>query len=195
MVLVPDGPFRFGRREERTLPDFWIDVYPVTNRQYYAFAKEAGHRAPSHWPADGPTDDMLDLPVVNVTFADATAYATALGKRLPTPAEFEKAARGPEGRKYPWGNSSGVHTTNTKEAAIGKAVAVGSYEEGRSPYGCYDMAGNVLHWTRGAPESDPNQRVLKGSSYCHYLGAAAWSHQARADAREDYIGFRCCWSP
>ena len=195
MLHVPAGPFVFGRRERRELPDFWIDAYPVTNRDYLLFVQDTGHRPPGGWPADGPTEDQLDLPVVYVTFADAVAYAEALGKRLPTPAEFEKAARGPDGRKYPWGDQVGVRTTNTRESAIGRLVSVGSYEEGRSPYGCYDMAGNVLHWTRGAPAGSVQHRVLKGASFGHYLGSAAWSHQAPADAREPWLGFRCVWSP
>jgi len=195
MVHVPAGPFAFGRRQRLELPDFWIDIYPVTNRDYALFVQDTGHRPPAGWPADGPGEDLLDLPVVHVTFDDARAYAESLGKRLPTPAEFEKAARGPDGRKYPWGDQVGVRTTNTRESAIGRLLPVGTFAEGRSPYGCYDMAGNVLHWTRGAPAEDPGQRVLKGCSFGHYLGAASWSHQAPANAREEWLGFRCVWSP
>lgn len=196
MVQVPAGPFRFGPKgDEVVLGAFWIDLTPVTNAEYAQFVKKTGRRHPSHWSPDGPNPGEDELPVVCVTCEDAEAYAKHLGKLLPTPAQFEKAARGPDGRKYPWGDEVGLRTSNTREAGVGALTPVQRYPRGRSPYGCFDMAGNVLHWTRGLHDKEKKTRVLKGSSFKHYLGASAWSYEGYPDSRQDAVGFRCMWVP
>ncbi len=191
MVQIPAGPFLYGRRkEEVSLGEFWIDLRPVTNGDYLAYVEAHNRPAPRHWPPRGLTDDMLDLPVVNLTCAEAEAYAAAAGKALPTPAQFEKAARGVDGRKYPWGDAMLSRVANTREAGIGGVTPVEQYPAGRSPFGCYDMAGNVLHWTRG---EDPGtgQRVLKGGSFREFLAATYFEFKADPGKRQDCVGFRC----
>jgi formylglycine-generating enzyme required for sulfatase activity len=195
MVLVPGGPFKLGQKgEESTLPDFWIDLTPVTNKQYSEFVAATGRRSPNHWGPDGYDEKEADCPVVFVTFADAEAYAKWAGKALPTPAQFEKAARGPDGRKFPWGDTVGLRTANTKESGIGKPTSVQAYPRGKSPYGCVDMNGNVLQWTRGKTAKDKGEMVVKGCSFRHYLGPVSWVYEEPADKRQDCIGFRCVWT-
>lgn len=194
MVRVPAGPFKFGTRgQEVTLGEFWIDLTPVTNKQFSAFVQATGRRNPNHWGPDGYADEEADHPVVFVTFADAEAYAKWAGKLLPTPAQLEKAARGADGRKYPWGDGVGLRTGNTREAGIGRPTPVEAYPRGRSPFGCFDLDGNVLHWTRGPYDEEKGTLTLKGCSFRHYLGPVAWSYEAAPDQRQDCVGFRCVW--
>ena len=197
MIRVPAGPFKQGTKgDEVTLPEFWIDATPVTNKQYAAFVQATGRRAPTHWGPDGYEEKQADHPVVCVTFDDAQAYATWAGKQLPTPAQFEKAARGPDGRKYPWGDSVGLRTGNTRETGLGGPSPVEAYPRGKSPYGCFDMNANVLHWTRARVSKEEDAAVvLKGCSFRHYLGAAAWQYDAQPGQRQDCVGFRCVWAP
>lgn len=196
MVHVPAGPFLFGRRkQEVTLGEFWIDRTPVTNEEYARFCETFNRPSPRHWPPDGILDDMLPLPVVNLTYAEAEAFAELTGKQLPTPAQYEKAARGTDGRKYPWGNSVGGRVTNTRESGIGELTPVEMFAEGKSPYGCLDMAGNVLHWTRGIYDEERETRVLKGSSHREFLGASSWSYEGNPAKRSEGVGFRCVWMP
>lgn len=198
MIRIPAGPFKTGPKGdvEATLPEFWIDATPVTNKQYAAFVAATGRRQPSLWGPDGYEEPDAECPVVGVTFADAEAYATWAGKQLPTPAQFEKAARGTDGRKYPWGDMVGLKTGNTREAGLGRPCPVEAYPRGKSPYGCFDMNGNVLHWTRAKTSKEPDAPVvLKGCSFKHYLGSVAWSYDAPPTQRQDCVGFRCVWTP
>ncbi|MBL4847409.1 MAG: SUMF1/EgtB/PvdO family nonheme iron enzyme [Planctomycetes bacterium] len=195
MVEVPAGPFRFGRGRgrEASLGRFWIDTTPVTNADYLRFVDDHHRPAPRHWPREGLPDELLELPVVYVTYAEAEAYAEALGKRLPTPAQFEKAARGTEGLRYPWGNGLRARATNTRETGLGQLESVHAFPRGASPYGCLDLAGNVLHWTRTGDGGDV--RVLKGGSFLRFVAASAWSDEAPQEARLPDLGFRCVWLP
>lgn len=196
MVHVPGGPFLFSKKKlEVELGEFWIDTYPVTNGDYEEFVTEFKQKPPRHWPASGLTDALRDLPVVRLTYKEAATYAKLVGKSLPTPAQFEKAARGTDGRKYPWGNEIRGRATNTKESGIGELSSVDRFPTGKSPYGCHDMAGNVLHWTRGWYNEAEKTRVVMGSSYMHYLGATFWVHEEPGAKRRDYLGFRCVWTP
>ncbi|MCS6775882.1 MAG: SUMF1/EgtB/PvdO family nonheme iron enzyme [Chloroherpetonaceae bacterium] len=154
MVRIEAGPFRMGTNtggepDERPgrqvyLPAFWIDVHEVTNGQYRRFCEATGHRPPPHWNNGTFPPGQEDWPVVYVTWEDAAAYAKWAGKRLPTEAEWEKAARGTDGRDYPWGNTFDPRHAALEEARFGK---VGRFPSGASPYGCLDMAGNVWEWT------------------------------------------------
>jgi formylglycine-generating enzyme required for sulfatase activity len=196
MVRVPAGVFLYGRKKvEANLDEFWIDARPVTNADYAAFVEEHHRPSPRHWPPDGLTDDMLHLPVVFLTYAEAEAYAELNGKQLPTPAQFEKAAAGTEGLKYPWGNNVGQRLTNTRESGIGRLTPVDRFERGASPFGCLDMSGNVMHWTRGVYDEEKGTQTLKGCSFRHYLGATHWDYEGTPEKRQDCIGLRCVWKP
>ncbi|MGA1795008.1 MAG: formylglycine-generating enzyme family protein [bacterium] len=154
MVLVPAGPFMMGSKErededpihEVFLDAFYIDKYEVTNVQYEVFLKETGHRPPLLWGKPG--FDQPDQPVTGVSWEDAADYAAWAQKRLPTEAEWEKAARGTDGRRYPWGDAWEEGRCYSKENSTSDGPApIGSYPTGVSPVGCLDMAGNVWEWS------------------------------------------------
>lgn len=156
MITIPAGEFLMGTDRRRSdeqnrpqhrvfLPAYRIDKYPVTNAQYARFVAATGHRPPLHWD-NGKIPPGLELhPVTMVSWFDAMAYAKWAGKRLPTEAEWEKAARGPDGRRWPWGSHMDVTRLNTYYN-VGSTTAVTRYPEGASYYGVMDMAGNVSEW-------------------------------------------------
>jgi len=164
MVRVPAGKFLYGDdKGEVELPEFWIDKAPVTNAEYARFIAETGHQPPEHWKGETPPKKIAGHPVVNVSWDDATAYAGWAGGRLPSEKEWEKAARGTDGREYPWGEWAEDHC-NSQEAGIGGTTPVGQYSpQGDSPYGCQDCAGNVWEWT--ASEHEEVRRVLRGGAF------------------------------
>jgi formylglycine-generating enzyme required for sulfatase activity len=131
------------------LPDFQISKYPVTNAQYKAFVDATGRGAPWDYPKD-----KADHPVTRVNLRAAWAFCHWAGCRLPTEVEWEKAARGTDGREYPWGNEWREGCCNSREANVLGTTPVGYYEAGASPYGVYDMAGNAWEWTDGWLISD-----------------------------------------
>ena len=157
MVHVPAGWFVQGSPDDEPGADpdehpqrrvyldaFWIDRHEVTNRRYAAFARSTGHRAPLYWEGGEIPEGHEEYPVVGVSWADARAYAAWAGKRLPTEAQWEKAARGEHGALYPWGNEwEEARANNTARMA-----SVGSHPGDESPYGCLDMAGNAWEWCR-----------------------------------------------
>lgn len=155
-IVIPGGAFLMGTNYERAdpqdhpqhsvrLPDFRIDRYLVTNAQYARFIAATGHRPPSSWKNGRIPDGQLLYPVTLVNWYDARAYAQWAGKRLPTEAEWEKAARGDDGRRWPWGNTMDPKRLNTYYN-VGSATNVDTYRNGVSPYGVFDMAGNVSQW-------------------------------------------------
>lgn len=178
MVLIPAGDFLMGALETSFLAEehekpqrqvylsaFWLDVYPVTNARYGLFLRDNGYEEERWWsPAgwswrkrrriqrplmwnqagwDGP-----DQPVAGVSWYEAEAYARWAGRRLPTDAEWEKGARGTDGRQYPWGDDWPTAEIANFDEQVGRTTPVGLYAGGVSPYGCHDMAGNVNNWTR-----------------------------------------------
>ena len=167
MVEIPAGEFLMGDKNRKVFVDaFWIGRYPVTNAQYKRFVDATGHKPPRHWQGNTYPADRATHPVVYVTWDDAVAYAKWAGKRLPTEEEWEKAARGTDGRMYPWGNYWEEGRCNTSEAGIGNTTPVGHYSPGGdSPYGCADMAGNVWEWTASAWEPGSERRVVRGGSW------------------------------
>jgi serine/threonine protein kinase/formylglycine-generating enzyme required for sulfatase activity len=147
MDLVPAGDFIYGNdldptspngKEVDNVPAFYIDETEVSNAAYKAFCDQTGHPVPSSPTFATKPDD----PVTNVSFLDAQAFATWLGERLPSEKEWEKAARGTDGRIYPWGNEPWTNPPKDIEA-------VNSNPDRLSPYGAYNMAGNVMEWTTG----------------------------------------------
>ena len=136
------------------LPDYYLTKTPVTNAQYDAFVQATGRERPAYWKGGKPPRGKKDHPVVDISWRDAVAYcnwlAEVTGKpyRLPSEAEWEKGARGGDGRIYPWGSQWDAKRCNTKEGGKGDTTQVGAYPEGTSPYGLLDMAGNVWEWTR-----------------------------------------------
>jgi formylglycine-generating enzyme required for sulfatase activity len=177
MALVPAGPFLMGLPENHLLAEehekpqrevylsaFWMDVYPVTNACYGLFLAAGGYDQPHWWRREGwawkcrhhigrpamwgqPGWDGPDQPAAGVSWHEADAYARWAGRQLPTDAQWEKAARGTDGRRYPWGDDWPTAREVNFACQVGRTTPVGLYLDGVSPYGCHDMAGNVNNWT------------------------------------------------
>ncbi len=213
MVYVPPGPVPLGGPSPTAMPGptvvdvdgFWIDRFEVTNAEYMAFVRATGHRPPMF--ADDPDFNRPDQPVTGVSWDDAEAYCRWQGKRLPTEREWEKAARGTDGRLYPWGDRFAPEFAYLE----GELPApVGSHPADVSPYGVYDMAGNVSEWVAdmfvggGACRSgicptpteigdDDFRAFLRGG---HFQGLP---HMAKVyerlfdypDTVAEFFGFRC----
>lgn len=170
MILIPAGEFLMGsdlsvdedaldyEQPQHTLylPDYYLAKTPVTNTQYAAFVQATGHEWPKHWEGGDPPRNKEDHPVVNISWRDAVVYCRWLSRvtgkpyRLPSEAEWEKGARGSDGRIYPWGNRWDTERCNSKEGGKRDTTPVGAYPQGASPYDLLDMAGNVCEWTRSA---------------------------------------------
>ncbi|MBN1937350.1 MAG: formylglycine-generating enzyme family protein [Anaerolineae bacterium] len=152
-------------QHELTLPAYEIGRYPVTNAQYAAFVAATNHNPPKYWNDIHFSDELSGHPVVYVTWLDAMAYVKWLKAqtdkpyRLPTEAEWEKAARGDDGRLWPWGNEWNPECANWRPGDSGETTPVGQYSPagGDSPYGCADMAGNVWEWCSSLWGSDPDK--------------------------------------
>jgi formylglycine-generating enzyme required for sulfatase activity len=212
MVRVPAGQFIFGAEEDGNLRvaavghDFQIDRFPVTNEQFCRFLNKQ---------AKGDVAEWLDLewsriekhgrgfsvkggyerhPVVGASWYGAAAYASWAAKRLPTEQEWEKAARGIDGRRYPWGEEFSKERCNTNEVDIGDTTPAGRFgEAGSSPYGCEDMAGNVWEWTDSLWRDGEEWRVSRGGAWGSHQSYAACSYRdrRRPESCDDLLGFRC----
>ena len=197
MVRVPAGEFLYGDEKTRiSLPEFWMDKAPVTNAEYARFVTTAKYSAPTHWNGQQPPKDLIDHPVVNVSWDDAMAYAKWASKRLPTEQEWEKAARGIDGRPYPWGEKRPTDKLCNFDLNVRITTPVGKYSpQGDSPYGCVDMAGNVWEWTASA--YDITSKVLRGGSLSDDDGAvhSAYRRNSPPIYRNTNFGFRCVVSP
>jgi formylglycine-generating enzyme required for sulfatase activity len=211
MVLVPKGPFLYGedRHRETIDYDYWIGMYPVTNEEFSAFVSAHGYQNQAYWSQEGwkwrtenniqsPEDwndakrNKSDHPVVGVSYYEAEAYATWVGKRLPTEQEWEKAARGTDGRMYPWGNEFDKNKCNSDEAGIGHTMPITQYPDGISPNGCYDMAGNVWEWCASWYDDEELVRVRRGGSWDDFPEFLRTSRRLGwlADNRWSELGFR-----
>ncbi len=221
MVLIPAGGFWMGSDDRHPdegpkhrvdVDSFYMDRYEVSNADFRAYLKAVGASASKEmWPGGFPTD-RADHPVANVTWYEAKTYCEWRGARLPTEAEWEKAARGTDGRIYPWGDLMDPKLANIAESHIGHTLPIGSFPEGRSPYGLYDMAGNVWEWAEewyqaypGNREPDENYgeryKVARGGGYkvCTFYGCG--SHAPTFNraffnpaSRNETFGFRCARS-
>jgi formylglycine-generating enzyme required for sulfatase activity len=202
MRLVPAGEFIFGSNDgdadekpERrvTLEAFYMDKFEVSTKLYAAFMQATGRAAPERWNEVSQVSDG-DRPVIGVTWHDADAYCRWAGKRLPTEQEWEKAARGTDGRKYPWGNeepTSRHALFNTRWNGYGTLATVESYEAGKSPYGLYHMAGNVWEWT--SSDYDGSTKVTRGGSRLTHAGVVRSAYRVRFNPSgwSSFLGFRC----
>ena len=211
MVLVPAGWFIMGSesgdydekpRRRVYLDGFYIDKYPVTNARFRRFGRPKENYGAKF------NDDRQ--PVVGVTWTQARDYCKSVGKRLPTEAEWEKAARGVDGRKYPWGNAWDGSKVIWDNNSGGKTHPVDrDYNTHRSPYGAVDMAGNTSEWVadwskgfyyRSAPNRNPkgpasgDLRALRGSSWSSantWTFRAAYRNGWRPATRFNWLSFRC----
>ena len=215
MVLIPAGDFIFGTDDKdhfgyypaRTmyLPAFWIDKYEITNMEFLDFTIESGYVGEDidgkNWRIFFSSPEKANIPAI-LTWNDAKAYCEGVGKRLPTEEEWEKAARGTEGFKYPWGNEFEMNRSNTYEAGVKEPAAIGRFDD-VSPFGVHDMLGNVQEWTssdykpyKGNPKKDPNARP--GMKVVRGLGSRHMGKRATLFERSAYppsaiydFGARC----
>jgi formylglycine-generating enzyme required for sulfatase activity len=203
MVLVPAGKFLYGNNKEQlSLPAFYMDKFEVTTKLYAQFIQAASQKQPEFWNQVSLTS-VGDRPVMGVKWSDADAYCRYYGKRLPTEQEWEKAARGTDGRTYPWGNEqpSSRYANFLIPPVTGKnpsgnfyndrLTAVGNYEADKSPYGIYDMAGNVREWTDSNHEN--GGKVLRGGAYSLSVIYLRSTKRIGIDpkGRDHISGFRC----
>jgi formylglycine-generating enzyme required for sulfatase activity len=226
MVEIPAGEFMMGSDGTQALEDerpshrvwldaFSIDLHEVTTAQYAAFLAADKRAAPWQWETVDPVQHG-DRPVIGVDWRDAEAFCTWKGKRLPTEAEWEKAARGTDARLYPWGNQT--PTGDLANFALGARFSynqvlfpVRSHEAGRSPYGLYHMAGNAYEWVQdwygtnyydSSPDRNPpgpsqgQFKVLRGGSWSDlpkYL-LTYGRFRLSPETKNSYTGFRCAKS-
>lgn len=208
MVYVPGGKFEMGRNGfdeyERpahfvTVKPFFMDRTEITNEQYSRFVSATGHRAPTHWQDGKFSAAETNLPVVNVSWDDAVAFAKWANKRLPTEAEWEFAARGTDGRIYPWGNSWNPAMANAGKETGGNVLEVGRFPRGASPFGVLDMCGNVWEWTSSSLLDYADQskelapgRVIRGGAFDAPSARATATYRGilPTDRMRDKTGFR-----
>ena len=175
---------------EVVIRDCYIDRYPVTNRVFAQFMNATGHEAPSFW--NHPRWNAPDKPVVGVSSLDAQAYARWAGKRLPTEEEWEAAARGTDGRIWPWGDEFLPGRCNSAESGAGHTTEVTRFPGGVSPVGAFDMAGNVWELTTGNWEGFGS--AIRGGSFRNSAAYCRCTCRWGIDpaVREsNWLGFRC----
>lgn len=232
MVEIPTGSFPMGvppgdrdggrdeyPRHEVVLDTFLIDQFEVTNGRYLEFIKSTGHRVPQNptnptrnlWQGGTITESLAERPVINVDWFDADAYCKWAGKRLPSEAEWEKAAKGTSDRRFPWGNvEPTAKHLNYNQRWIGEKtlMPVGSYEAGKSPYGVYDIVGNVWEWVNDwydaryyekSPSKNPpgpqegTKKVIRGAGWQNETPTVRIFTRVDSDPtmRNESTGFRC----
>ena len=217
MLEIPGGQFTMGGSQEDS-PDserpehpvnvstVFMDAYPVTNQDYREFVNCTGHKTPIHWQRGTAPTGLARHPVVNVSWQDAKAYADWMGARLPTEAEWEKAARGTDERLYPWGSRFVEDRCNSNNV-VGATVMVDEYPLGRSPYGVWDLSGNAYEWCEDfydedyykfSPGANPRgpeggqERVIRGGFFGETRPNVRTTHRSSAPETHtrETIGFR-----
>ena len=192
-VTIPDGEFLYGDNKARIyMPGFRISRTPITNAQYKIFTDATGREQPSHWSNGRILAAQENHPVVNVSWDDAQAFCGWAGVRLPTEQQWEKAARGTDGRTYPWGNQAPSGDLCNFNNIVGGTTPVGQYPQGASPYGLLDMAGNVFEWCENLYEGQSNVRVIRGGAYnmdASRVGCA-FRYGFDQNYRNEHFGFR-----
>ncbi|MBK9943906.1 MAG: SUMF1/EgtB/PvdO family nonheme iron enzyme [Kouleothrix sp.] len=216
------GGTRESYREEAPqhlvgLPAFAIARTPVTNALYAAFTASTGTRPPIYWHGPQPPEPLHTHPVADVSWHEALAFCAWLNQqladhggaptaiRLPTEAEWERAARGVDGRMFPWGNGWDAALANTRESGIGATTPAGAYLAGASADGCLDLAGNVWEWTASLDalypyhpadgregQHTPGRRILRGGSYAnpHGFARCACRFRLQPTLHNQFLGFR-----
>ena len=219
MVLIPAGEFMMGTDDvpktsqgletpaHKVTMDqpYYIDVFEVTNGQWIKFLTESRTKVESNW-RPMYSIGKEDFPVSNLTLDDAKAYCEWAGKRLPTEAEWERAARGPDNFRFPWGDVYDPSKSNTNDMSYNNLTEVGSFETDKSGYGVYDMMGNVQEWTgdrlRPYPKSKARNNdaftsrfklyALRGSSFQFKGSSMNLMTRSGYPAKAQYgTGFRC----
>jgi formylglycine-generating enzyme required for sulfatase activity len=215
MIAIPAGEFTMGSEVEDERPPhvvfveaFEIDKLEVTSQEFERFVYETGYVTDAEKAGDTSwrfyAQGKPNHPVVKVSWNDAKAYCEWLGKRLPSEAEWEKAARGTDRRAYPWGNQWDAARANTKEAKLRGTTAVGSFPGGASPYGVMDMAGNVAEWTTdwfkaypggdfASPYFGEKYRVIRGGGWFSDKQLVRTTERSCSgvELANDDVGFRC----
>jgi formylglycine-generating enzyme required for sulfatase activity len=228
MVFVPAGEFWMGSEDSNSDADddekpkhkvyedaFWIDKTEVTNAQYRKCV-DTGACSPPEGSGSATRNtyygnpDFDDYPVINVTWHQAQQYAEWVGARLPTEAEWEYAASGPNGYIYPWGNNLPNDSLANHRGFVGDTTAVGSYPDGASWFGALDMAGNVWEWTSSLYRDYPydatdgredldatGYRVLRGGAFGDAARAVRCADRVgdSPDLKYNSVGFRLAASP
>ncbi|MBN1151446.1 SUMF1/EgtB/PvdO family nonheme iron enzyme [candidate division WOR-3 bacterium] len=218
MVLIPAGNFKMGSTNglEDEIPqhnaftdNFYIDKYEVTCYQYMVFCELTGHPKPENWPGGYLALSKYFEPVRFISYQDAEDYAEWLGKTIPTETQWEKAARGVDGRVYPWGDDWFDDAARTIEDKFSLPQFVGWHGDySASPYGVLDMAGNVFEWTSTWYNAYPNSsaeseyfgsivKVIRGGSFENSKELASTTYRGIAYPNIVYsnIGFRCAFIP
>jgi formylglycine-generating enzyme required for sulfatase activity len=186
-TITPLGP----DAEPTWLAGYYIDVYPTTNADYVRFLDATDHPAPAHWEDRRPPPEVANHPVIGVSWRDAFAYGRWAAKSLPTGPQWEKAARGPNGAVFPWGDPFSPSHCNVRESRVKTTTPVDWYDAGVSPYGAYDLCGNVWEWC--ASVGARGQWQARGGAFSaagHRAVPSTWS-ELPADTRRDDLGFRC----
>ena len=197
MVTIPEGKFIYQDEKDEEdhvfLKEFSIMKFPVTNALYKEFDPNHILRFPKYSYLD-------DHPVIGINFYEALVCSLWLGRRLPIEKEWEKSARGVDGRDYPWGEAMGYQNdyANTCDFVIGRTSSVTEFEQGISPFGCFDMAGNVWEWcVQLYSTRHVTQRVARGGSWLNYMVHSKCTYRNTFDPDERYpaSGFRCVSLP
>jgi len=228
MVYVPAGDFLMGTAVESLyrlgevdefpqrkiwLDDYYIDIHEVTNAQYKVYLDSTKAEPPHRWEDGNYGIGEDGWPIISIRHDEAVAYARFIGKRLPTEAEWEKAARGVEGRRFPWGDNFDPSLCNNGDALM----PIMSFPGGVSPYGLYDMAGNAAEWVDGWYEAYPrteedilprdlpdrkdqfrkNRRIYRGGSWNSFMKFNRCANRENTKVSKSwvYVGFRCAMDP
>ena len=232
MVLIPEGAFEMGSRlslseldpisifqadrhmlgpedpaHEVILDAFYVDLYEVTNAKFKKYIEATHSKNPPRYWDDNDFNHSLQ-PVVGITWKEARAYCQWKNKRLPTEAEWEKAARGKRPVRFPWGNEPPDKTRANFDNHVRKTAPVGSYPKGKSDYGVFDMSGNVSEWVKDwhypeyylfSPKENPpgpekgHYKIIRGGNWKNKLEDIRLTYRNATvpKARSKTVGFRC----